>query len=236
MTLYMDRQVDFSGERTWPLRIVTEAHGSWSKGWVARISDSQRRFLDPIDEQFSNNRNGLREFLVDTPGLYEVDSVCRSYHSHRLRFRLRDDRRVEFLTSRDASRCRHLRAFEAIDGIDLAILDLGVVEDLAWPEPLDRPKKAALLLGGALESHLRALCAHQQPPITTLDDKGRGVGVDTMDNALKRRGVYPKEQSRAIKGWAALRAHVQHRGGEPDPELVLAAIREFVEFRKRYPA
>jgi len=236
MPLYLNRRVEFDGERSWPLRILTEAHGSWSRGWIALLNDGRRSFLDPIDEQLSNNRNGLREFLVDAPGLYEVDSVCRSYRSHRLRFRLREDRRVDFLASRDARRCHHLRAFEATDTLDLAILDLGVVEDHAWPEPLDRPKKAALLLGGALEAHLRVLCAHQQPPITTLDAKGRGVGTEAMDNALKSRGVYPKAQSKAVKRWAALRAEVQHRGGEPEPEAVMAAIREFADFRNRYPA
>jgi hypothetical protein len=74
--------------------VVTETHGSWSKGWVARISppelgdkyDFKREFLKAEEEKLSRAGNGLKTYRNLPAGIYEADSVYRSYKSHRVYF------------------------------------------------------------------------------------------------------------------------------------------------------
>lgn len=82
--------------------LVTEAHGGWSSGYLARVRlagprskfDLDRVFVTPDEQSLSRAGNGSKTYyLCDLDdGVYEAESVYRSYSKHRVYFELREGR------------------------------------------------------------------------------------------------------------------------------------------------
>jgi len=107
---------------------------------------------------------------------------------------------------------------------------LEFASSLAWGED---SFKAALVLGGVLERHLRHMC----------EDRGLGTGqagwakgISDLSSALKKAGTYPSEQHKAILRIAALRKEAQHEGKTVSPSAVMSAATELHEFCATHPA
>ncbi len=113
----LSRRVEIDGEpEPGRARIVCEAHGGWSKGWCALLLpgertpderwpgrylyDLDRRWLDSEDD-LSRAGNGRRTYDELGPGIYEADSVWRSYASRRHLIRVRPDGTATVLQSDD---------------------------------------------------------------------------------------------------------------------------------------
>ena len=88
---------------------------------------------------------------------------------------------------------------------------------------------AAVLVGGVLEEHLRALCSSRSISVLV---SGRPKKADTMNAELRASGVYNKLDQKNVTAWLDLRnkaAHAQY--GEYTSEQVgtmLSGVREFV--------
>lgn len=94
--------------------IRTEAHSGWSKGWMARITLAASRAHFDLDRSFVNgdksgvNRSGNgtieynTKFLAD--GIYETDSVLKSYTSHRSYFRIAAGAVVELFANKNEAK------------------------------------------------------------------------------------------------------------------------------------
>ncbi len=88
---------------------------------------------------------------------------------------------------------------------------------------------AAVLVGGVLEEHLRALCSTRSIPIVV---SGKPKKADAMNAELRASGVYNKLDQKNVTAWLDLRnkaAHAQY--GEYTSEQVgtmLSGVREFV--------
>ena len=80
--------------------VTTEAHGAWSKGWLAKVElaapgarfDLEREFVQADLSTVNRKGNGLKKYRLDrlVDGVYEADSVWRSYQSHRTYFLVLD--------------------------------------------------------------------------------------------------------------------------------------------------
>jgi len=90
--------------------VITEAHGSWSKGWVAALSLAPVGAKYPVDRQFlraskidlSRAGNGTKRYSLPE-GLYEADSVAGSYRSHRVVFVVRAGGEIEVLADSETT-------------------------------------------------------------------------------------------------------------------------------------
>ncbi|MBN2980087.1 hypothetical protein [Cohnella algarum] len=94
--------------------IRTEAHSGWSKGWLARVSlsapgarfDLEREFVRASADNTNRSGNGYKEYnlsqLVD--GIYEADSVAKSYQSHRTFFQVAGGSVVEIFEDKAAAK------------------------------------------------------------------------------------------------------------------------------------
>lgn len=114
-TLNTARTTSVSGEADAnEVEIVTERHGAWSRGWVARIvrEDASapgglaQRFVDAVAEP-PRGKNGDARFRVGD-GLYQADSVWRSFSSHRVLFRVAGGE-VEILADTASTSMGHLK-------------------------------------------------------------------------------------------------------------------------------
>lgn len=66
---------------------------------------------------------------------------------------------------------------------------------------------AAVLVGGVLEEHLRALCSARSIPVEV---SGRPKKTDTMNSDLSRAGVYNKLDQKNVTAWLDLRNKAAH--------------------------
>jgi hypothetical protein len=66
---------------------------------------------------------------------------------------------------------------------------------------------AAVLVGGVLEEHLRALCSARSIPVEVL---GRPKKADTINSDLARAGVYNKLDQKNVTAWLDLRNKAAH--------------------------
>ncbi len=231
MRLRLDRQVHLVAHDRGLARVTTECHRSWSRGWVARLVGGKRSFLRESDARLSHAGNGARHFVIAAPGNYEADSVCGSYRSHRVRFDVTQGGVIVLRRSPSADRCGHLRAVDRLPTLETpAASPLEFASSLA---PGEDSFKAALVLGGVLERHLRYMC----------EDRGLGTGqagwakgISDLSSALKKAGAYPSEQHKAILRLAALRKEAQHEGKSVSPNAVMSAAAELHDFCARHPA
>lgn len=95
MKLRCIRGVELIGEGpAIPLFVVAERHSGWGGGWVARIlgfdekapGGVRRQFLPAVDQKLSRAGNGTKAFVIEEPGVYEVEYVHRSFQVERLYF------------------------------------------------------------------------------------------------------------------------------------------------------
>ncbi|MGG4034189.1 hypothetical protein ABEV74_10900 [Paenibacillus cisolokensis] len=85
--------------------VVTEVHSGWSKGWLARVTlaapgaryDLHREFIGESKRDMSRAGNGTKTYKLSqlADGIYEADSVYRSYTSFRTYFRVAGGKVVE---------------------------------------------------------------------------------------------------------------------------------------------
>ncbi len=66
---------------------------------------------------------------------------------------------------------------------------------------------AAVLVGGVIEEHLRALCLAHPIPI---EQSGKPKNADTMNNELAKAGVYNKLDQKNVTAWLDLRNKAAH--------------------------
>jgi hypothetical protein len=69
---------------------------------------------------------------------------------------------------------------------------------------------AAVIAGASLERCLRTLCSAQSPVEPTVNDKGAHLGMSTLIDSLKRRGIFNELQAKELRTWATLRNHAAH--------------------------
>lgn len=106
-TLRLSRTVEALNNDEKEVTIVTEAHSSWTTGWLAEITEINedkpgglgRKFMPYDTESLSRAGNGSKAYVIDSPGVYEADSVWRSYKSHRTYFVVNGNMHVEVLGS-----------------------------------------------------------------------------------------------------------------------------------------
>ncbi len=95
---------------------------------------------------------------------------------------------------------------------------------------------AAVIVGSALESHLRNLCVRNSIS-TTINNNMRPKKADQMNNELFTSGVYEKLDLKSVTAWLDLRNKAAH--GEYDKysndqvSLMLTGVRDFIA---RHPA
>jgi uncharacterized protein (DUF2164 family) len=87
---------------------------------------------------------------------------------------------------------------------------------------------AAVLVGGVLEEHLRALCSIRSLPTSV---SGRPKKADAMNSELTATGAYNKLDQKSVTAWLDLRNKAAHgEYGEYTSEQVttmLSGVREF---------
>ena len=91
---------------------------------------------------------------------------------------------------------------------------------------------AAVLSGAVLEKALRTLCEYQQPPIATINEKGRRITLNPMIDALKKAGIFSEAKAKQLIAWASIRNHAAHgefdEFGKTDVEQMLQGIKSFL--------
>ncbi len=94
---------------------------------------------------------------------------------------------------------------------------------------------AAVLAGGVLEGHLRALATKKGLDVT--DPAGRSIKADRMNADLASAGVHSKMDQKTITAWLDLRnkaAHAQYSEYSGDQVgLLIQGVRDFI---MRHPA
>jgi hypothetical protein len=94
---------------------------------------------------------------------------------------------------------------------------------------------AAVLAGGVLEQHLRALCVKHDVDPTYMDGKGETQPkmINAMNAELYKAGVYAKNFMQQITAWATIRNDAAHGDyGKVDRkqvELMVAGLRHFTQ-------
>ena len=85
-----------------PVTVIAERHAGWGGGWVARIDRIDpkakgglaRTFLSAWERRLSRAGNGVVEFGVTEPGVYEIEYVRRSFEAERVYVAIYADGRV----------------------------------------------------------------------------------------------------------------------------------------------
>jgi len=98
---------------------------------------------------------------------------------------------------------------------------------------------AAVLIGGVLEGHLRALCEKNDIETETTNSKGqvRSKNAQIMNQDLAKENVYGKLDQKSVTAWLDLRNKASHgrydEYSNEQVELLLLSVRDFLV---RYPA
>lgn len=93
---------------------------------------------------------------------------------------------------------------------------------------------AAVLVGGVLEEHLRALCKVRSISTSV---SGRPKKADAMNNELGATGAYSKLDQKSVTAWLDLRNKAAHgEYGQYTSEQVTAMLSGVREFAARVPA
>lgn len=93
---------------------------------------------------------------------------------------------------------------------------------------------AAVIIGSALEAHLRALCVKHGLPVA--GPNGRPKTGSALTAELQTRGVYGQLDHKNVLAWQELRNAAAHgKGGFTDDQVdtMLSGVRNFIP---RYPA
>jgi hypothetical protein len=110
--------------------VVIEAHPGWTKGWLAKLNAGTltspgRTFLTAASSQLSNAGNGTKTFTDLENGLYEAESVWRSYKIARTVFRVQDNE-IIILGDFEASGADKIKSYVALDEAHAELLGLSV--------------------------------------------------------------------------------------------------------------
>lgn len=231
MKLYLNRKILLDDQADGLVQIITETR-RWSKGWLARLNAGERQWIQHSDTHLSRQGFGLRIFTIAEPGNYEADSVCASLQSHRVRFDVSPGGIIVLRQSAYPYRCGHLRQLDNVKIFEQKMMGADPLTMVSSLTSNDEPWKAAILIGGILENHLRRMC----------EDKGLGVGnsdwskgVDGLSASLKKSGVYSKEQHKEIIGLAYLRKRAQHQGENISQVEVESAFVQLHRFLTSFP-
>jgi hypothetical protein len=231
MKLYLNRKIYLDDEVDGIVQVLTETR-RWSKGWLARLKGSKRHWIQHSDTRLSRAGYGYRTFTIAEPGNYEAESVCSSFQIHRVRFDVLPGGVIVLRRSTDPYRCGHLRWLDDIQVLEDELKGADSLTMVASITTNDEPWKAAILIGGILERHLRRMC----------EDRGLGTGgadwskgVESLSVALKKAGVYPTEQHKEILALAYLRKRAQHQGEAISQIEIDGAIIQLHRFISAYP-
>jgi hypothetical protein len=69
---------------------------------------------------------------------------------------------------------------------------------------------AAVLAGAVLEKSLRTLCDKQSPPISTVNDKGKPLTLNSLINVLKQNNLFNELTAKQLRAWADIRNSAAH--------------------------
>ena len=231
MKLYLNRRILLDNQVDGIVEVVTETR-RWSKGWLARLEAGERHWIQHSDTNLSRAGYGIRIFTIAEPGNYEAESVCASFQIHRVRFDVLPGGVIVLRRSTYPYRCGHLRWLDDIQVLEDKIKGADPLTMVASITTNDEPWKAAILIGGILERHLRRMC----------EDRGLGTGgadwskgVEALSVALKKVGVYPTEQHKEILALAYLRKRAQHQGEAIAQIEIDAAFIQLHRFISAYP-
>jgi hypothetical protein len=97
---------------------------------------------------------------------------------------------------------------------------------------------AAVIVGGALEAHLRRLCERNSVEIESASDRGvRPKKADQINSELAAASVYSKLDQKNVTAWLDLRNRAAHgRFDEYSREQVLLFLSGVRDFITRHPA
>jgi hypothetical protein len=95
----LDRKVEVedrgSGDAL-PVLVMLGKHPGWGSTWLAEVTDVDeetrggfvQEFLDVESQSLSNVGAGSVLYRIDTDGIYQANSIWRSYTTHRVVFRV----------------------------------------------------------------------------------------------------------------------------------------------------
>jgi hypothetical protein len=208
MKLYLNRQILLDDQVDGLVQVITETR-RWSKGWLARLEAGKRRWIQHSDARLSRAGFGERIFTLIEPGNYEAESVCASLREHRVRFDVLVGGIIVLRRSTSPYRCGHLRWLDNMQLLEERINGADSLTMIASITSNDEPWKAALLIGGMLERHLRRMCEDRG---LDTGESNHSKGIEALSAALKKSGVYPTEQHKIVLELAHLRKRAQHQG------------------------
>ncbi len=93
---------------------------------------------------------------------------------------------------------------------------------------------AAVVIGSALEVHLKQLCQKYNIPTERIDKTGNGIPLkaDTLNAELKKAGVYNLLDQKNVTAWLDLRNDAAHgnyaRYAKEQVELMLSGVQNFI--------
>jgi hypothetical protein len=69
---------------------------------------------------------------------------------------------------------------------------------------------AAVLAGSVLEKSLRTLCDKQSPSISTVNDKGKPLTLNSLINVWKQNNLFNELTAKQLRAWADIRNSAAH--------------------------
>jgi HEPN domain-containing protein len=94
---------------------------------------------------------------------------------------------------------------------------------------------AAVIMGSALEVHIKKLCEKNE--IDILNDNGKHKKADTLNTELAKNGIYTKIEQKSITAWLGLRNSAAHGDyaeySASEVKHTISAVRDFIV---RHPA
>ncbi len=130
----------------------------------------------------------------------------------------------------------YLKTFEELVHASLFADILGQAEELLNHEYKD---PAAVLVGGALEIHLRELAKKNGIAVEQENRKGKAMPrkVEDLTNDLTRENVYSKHVNRQVKGWYGLRTDAAHGNyAEYNADEIKEMLKGVKDFMEKHPA
>lgn len=118
--------------------VTTEAHSQWSTGYLARLREGknleiEREFLRPAKTELSRAGNGTKFYEISSmpDGVYEAESVIRSYEACKEYFRIKDGQIVEIYNSK-------AEALESLDNLHTRRQKKKQEEEEEWRAKLEK--------------------------------------------------------------------------------------------------
>lgn len=91
---------------------------------------------------------------------------------------------------------------------------------------------AAVLSGAVLEKALRTFCNEQNPPVPTVDNKGKPLTLNPLIDELKKVGFFNETMAKQLRAWAGIRNDAAHGDFEKfsrtNVELMIQGINNFL--------